>query len=187
MQSTFRTIIDEHYLNDSAHSIRWRKTIDFLKSSLFSGPACAKGLDIGDRTPFTVSLERLFGFPFENTAVDLDLESLDGSFGVVTAFEVLEHLYNPLHALLEVKRLLKGENARLYVSMPLKKPGLLASPEHFHEMSHQSTLSLFNRAGFRVVRSEEFRIRSLLFYLTGLKPLLRLFFEKVQIYELIAQ
>jgi hypothetical protein len=187
MQSTFRTVIDEHYLNDPAHSIRWRKTIDFLNSSSFSSTACFKGLDIGDRTPFTASLERLFECSFENTAIDLDVESLDGLFGVVTAFEVLEHLYNPLHTLLEVKRLLKGESARLYVSMPLKKPGFLACPAHFHEMSRQSALSLFNRAGFRVVRSEEFRIRPLLFYLTGLKPLLRLLFEKVKIYELIAQ
>ncbi len=85
---------------------------------------------------------------FENTTVDLDLEPLDGSFEVVTAFEVLEHLYNPLHALLEVKRLLAGEDARLFVSMPLRKPIFLASPDHFHEMTRSEALSLFTRAGF---------------------------------------
>ena len=187
MQSTFRTVIDAHYLSDPAHSVRWRNTIDFIRRSTHSGTPYSKGLDLGDRTPFTASLEELVGCQFENTTADLDLEPLEGSFGVVTAFEVLEHLYNPLHALVEVKRLLKGESARLYVSMPLRKPAFLASPDHFHEMSRQSALSLFNRAGFRVVRSEEFRIRPLLFYLKGLKPLLRALFEKVQIYELITQ
>ena len=186
MQSTCRTVIDEQYLSDPAHSVRWQHTLDFIRRSSFSCTVTSQGLDLGDRTPFTASLEQLFGCTFENSKVDLDLASLDGSFSVITAFEVLEHLYNPLHALLEVKRLLIGNNARLYVSMPLRKPLCLASSDHFHEMSRQSALSLFTRAGFRVVRSEEFRIRPLLFYLTGLKPLMRAVFEKVQIYELTA-
>ena len=187
MQSTFRTVIDESYLSDPANSVRWEKTIEFIRRSSVSATVIDKGLDLGDRTPFTASLEELFGCEFENTTADLDLASLVGSFGVVTAFEVREHLYNPLHALLEVKHLLNGDSARAYVSMPLRKPLFLASPGHFHEMSRQSALSLFTRAGFSIVRSEEFRIRPLLFYLTGFKPLLRAVFEKVQIYELTAQ
>jgi hypothetical protein len=186
MQSTCRTVIDEQYLSDPAHCVRWQHTIDFIRRSSFSCTVTSPGLDLGDRTPFTATLEQLFNCSFESTAADLDLASLDGSFGVITAFEVLEHLYNPLHALVEVKRLLIGNSARLYVSMPLRKPLCLASPDHFHEMSRQSALSLFTRAGFKVIRSEEFRIRPLLFYLTGLKPLMRAVFEKVQIYELTA-
>ena len=184
MQSRYRTVIDGAYLNDPAHGVRWRKTLEFLKASSLFGASVACGLDLGDRTPFTASLEQHFGCPFENTTVDLDLEPLSGSFGVVTAFEVLEHLYNPLHALLEVKRLLAGEDAHLFVSIPLWKPAFLASPDHFHEMTRSEALSLFTRAGFIVVRSAEFRIRHPLFYLTGVKPLLRAGYEKVQIYEL---
>jgi len=186
MENRFRTVIDSSYINDPAHSIRWQKSIAFLNRSSFSRFTISKGLDLGDRTPFTDLLEHSFGFPLDNTTGDLDLALLEGSFGVVTAFEVLEHLYNPLHALLEVRQVLKGDGARLFVSMPLRKPSFLASPDHFHEMSRQSALSLFKRAGFSVVRSEEFRIRPLLFYLTGVKSLLRALFEKVQIYELAA-
>ena len=184
MDSGCRTIIDEAYLNDPAHGVRWRKTLEFLAGSSLSAGSLVSGLDLGDRTPFTALLEKHFGCPFENTTVDLDLEPLSGSFGVVTAFEVLEHLYNPLHALLEVKRLLAGNDARLFVSMPLWKPAVLASPDHFHEMTHRSACSLFLRAGFSVLRNAEFRIRHPLFYLTGVKPLLRAWYEKVQIYEL---
>jgi len=184
MQNPYRNAIDGEYLNDPAHRIRWKKTLDFLSHSLLPGALLSRGLDLGGRTPFTASLEQLFGCLFENTIVDLDLEPLTGSFGVVTAFEVLEHLYNPLYVLLEIKRLLLGKNARLFVSMPLWKPQCLASPEHFHEMTRHAALSLFSRAGFLVIRSAEFRIRQPLFYLTGIKPLLRAWYEKVQIYEL---
>ncbi len=187
MECSYRTVIDGAYLKDPAHGVRWRKTLEFLASSPISGTSLASGLDLGDRTPFTASIEQYFGFPFENTTVDLDLEPLSGSFGVVTAFEVLEHLYNPLYALLEVKRLLASKEARLFVSMPLWKPPFLASPDHFHEMTRSEALSLYGRAGFTVLRSSEFRIRHPLFYLTGVKPLLRAWYEKVQIYELVVR
>ena len=183
MPNSCRTVLDEAYLNDPAHRIRWQRTLEFLAGSL-SGASFSSGLDLGERTLFTEMLEQHFGCPFENTTVDLDLDPLTGSFGVVTAFEVLEHLYNPLHALLEVRHLLVGDNARLFVSMPLWKPSSLASPDHFHEMTRSEALSLFSRAGFAVLRSAEFRIRHPLFYLTGVKPLLRAWYEKVQIYEL---
>ena len=184
MEISCRTVIDGAYLKDPAHALRWRKTFEFLAGSSLSAVPLSSGLDLGDRTPFTVLLEQHFGCTFENTTVDLDLEPLAGSFGVVTAFEVLEHLYNPLHALLEIRRLLAGKDARLFVSMPLWKPSFLASPDHFHEMTRRSARSLFTRAGFALLRSAEFRIRHPLFYLTGLKPLLRAWYEKVQIYEL---
>ncbi len=184
MPNSCRTVIDSAYLNDPAHRIRWQKTLEFLQLLSPSALRLSSGLDLGERTPFTAVLEQHFGCPFNNTSVDLDLEPLTGSFGVVTAFEVLEHLYNPLHALLEVKRLLAGADARIFVSMPLWKPSYLASPDHFHEMTRSEALLLFSRAGFTVLRNAEFRIRHPLFYLTGVKPLLRAWYEKVQIYEL---
>jgi hypothetical protein len=179
-----RNLIDEGYLNEAAHHIRWKKTIGFLDDSAVAGREIKRGLDLGGRTPLTDSLELFFRCPFDNTAVDLDIDSLDGRYGVVTAFEVLEHLFNPLHLLLQVRSVLEGGDARLFVSMPAAKPGLLASPGHFHEMSCRSAKLLFLRAGFSVVRSAQFRIRSPLFYLTGFKPLMRAFYEKVLIYEL---
>jgi hypothetical protein len=184
MLNSCRTVIDGAYLNDPAHRIRWQRTLDFLRGSSPFASRLSSGLDLGERTPFTALLEQHFSSPFENSSVDLDLEPLSGSFGVVTAFEVLEHLYNPLHALLEVRHLLAGDDARLFVSMPLWKPSSLASPDHFHEMTRSEALSLFSRAGYAVLRSAEFRIRHPLFYLTGVKPLLRAWYEKVQIYEL---
>ena len=184
MQNKCRTVLDEAYFNDPAHRIRWKRTLDFLGGSSPSSAQLNSGLDLGERTPLTALLEQHFGCPFENTTVDLDIEFLSGTFGVVTAFEVIEHLYNPLHALLEVRQLLAGEDARLFVSMPLWKPSYLASPDHFHEMTRGEAFSLFGRAGFAVLRSAEFRIRQPLFYLSGVKPLLRAWYEKIKVYEL---
>ncbi|NTW68571.1 MAG: methyltransferase domain-containing protein [Chlorobiaceae bacterium] len=187
MKDNLRTLVNEEYLSEPAHRVRWQKTIDFVgrsSSSQLLTAASLSGLDLGDRTPLTASLEQLFGCSFESTAIDLDVEPLAGSFSVITAFEVLEHLYNPLRLLLDVRRILEGGGARLFVSMPIAKPACLKSADHFHEMSRDEALSLFRRAGFRVERSGEFRIRHPLFYLTGFKPLLRAWYEKVQIYEL---
>jgi len=185
--SGYRNAVDGDYLNEAAHPLRWQKSIAFMADSGISGRSIDKGLDLGERTPLTGMIEELFGCCFVNSTVDLDVESLQGSYSVVCAMEVLEHLYNPLHALLEVKGLLAGEHACLFVSMPLWKPSILASSDHFHEMTRSEALSLFTRAGFTVLRSAEFRIRHPLFYLTGVKPLLRAWYEKVQIYELVIQ
>ncbi|ABL66428.1 methyltransferase domain-containing protein [Chlorobium phaeobacteroides] len=184
MNSVFRTRIDDAYCTDPANRLRWQKTLAFLQASPVALPKAVAGLDLGGRTPLTDVLEKFFDCPFHATAIDLDVEPLEGAYGVVTAFEVLEHLFNPLHALLQVRRVLAGQDARLFVSMPLAKPAMLASLDHFHEMSGDAALSLFTRAGFRVVRSDAFRIRKWPFYLTGLKPVLRAFYEKVVIYEL---
>jgi hypothetical protein len=179
-----RNAIDGDYLNEEAHHIRWRKTIEFLAQPAPAGMAIKRGLDLGGRSPLTDSLEQFFRCPFDNTTLDLDIDPLEGRYGVVTAFEVIEHLFNPLNLLLQVRKLLEGEDARLFLSMPLRKPGFLASPGHFHEMSLREARLLFMRSGFTVVRSACFRIRAPMFYLTGFKPLMRAFYEKVQIYEL---
>jgi len=51
-------------------------------------------------------------------------------------------------------------------------------------MSQESVQNLLTRAGFKIVRNTTFKIRPMSFYLTGIKPALRFFFEKIQIFEL---
>jgi hypothetical protein len=184
----FRTAIDETYCADPAHRLRWERTLSFVAGSAIAGSPVSSGLDLGDRTPLTGRLERLFGCPFRNTDADLDVCSLEGSCQVVTAFEVLEHLFNPLHVLLEARRVLQGTPAaRLFLSTPVSKPLFLQSPDHFHEIAPAAIAALFRRAEFGIVRKAEFRIRPAWFYLTGFRPLLRALHEKIQIYELEAR
>lgn len=188
MTAGCRTVIDRSYLEDPAHQRRWIRTAQFVQqSTMLSHGNPRRGLDLGDRTPLTDQLERIVGCPFDTTAVDLDIDSLTGNYGIVTAFEVLEHLFNPLHLLLQVRAVLSGADARLFVSMPLNKPRCLASPDHFHEMRRNEAMLLFDRAGFSVLRSGLFRFRHPLFYCSGFKPLLRAWYEKIQIYELVCR
>ncbi|NTV66774.1 MAG: class I SAM-dependent methyltransferase [Chlorobaculum sp.] len=186
----FRTVVDQRWSADPAHLMRWEKSLAFVRgSSALSLPVSA-GLDIGDRTPVTAMLEAHFGCRFDTTSVDLDTEPLDVAtrYPVVTAFEVIEHLYNPLHLLLEIRKALDpAPSSRLFLSTPAWKPGFLQSPDHFHEMPRCSLDALIARAGFEVARSSEFGIRSPLFCLRGFRPMLRCVFEKIRIYELAAR
>lgn len=181
----FRTVIDPAWGGDRASRVRWQKSLAFVSGASGLRLPVRAGLDIGDRTPVTAMLESHFGCRFDNTSADLDTASLDGSYPVVTAFEVLEHLFNPLHLLLEIRRVLDpAPSSRLFLSTPVRKPFFLQSPEHFHEMPERSFAALLSRAGFTVVRSDEFGSRSPLFCLLGVRPLLRCFFEKTRIVEL---
>lgn len=186
----FRTVVDHAWSADPAHRMRWEKSLDFVRASDAIQLPARAGLDIGDRTPATVLLEAHFGCRFDITSVDLDTEPLGLAtrYPVVTAFEVIEHLYNPLHLLLEIRDALDpAPSSRLFLSTPAWKPGFLQSPDHFHEMPKRSLDALLSRAGFEVMRSAEFGIRSPLFCLRGVRPLLRCIFEKIRIYELAAR
>jgi len=189
-ESRYRTVVDQSWSADSAHGMRWEKSLAFVAASSAISLPARVGLDIGDRTPATAMLEAHFGCRFDTTSVDLDTEQLDvaARYPVVTAFEVIEHLYNPLHLLLQVRDALDpAPSSRLFLSTPAWKPGFLQSPDHFHEMPKRSLDALVARAGFEVVRSAEFGIRSPLFCLKGVRPLLRCIFEKIRIYELAAR
>jgi hypothetical protein len=186
----FRTAVDGAWSAGPAHRMRWKKSLAFVRESGAIPLPVRAGLDIGDRTPVTEMLEAHFGCRFDNTAVDLDTEPLDVTtrYPVVTAFEVIEHLYNPLHLLLEIREALDpAPSSRLFLSTPAWKPRFLQSPDHFHEMPKRSLDALLSRAGFEVARSAGFGIRSHLFCLRGVRPLLRCIFEKIRIYELAAR
>ncbi len=178
MKSEYRNEIDAKYINSKHVQIRWAKTLLFLRP--FNANV---GLDIGDRTPFSENLEEFYNCEFKNTDIDLDIGVLKGKYDIVTAFEVIEHLYNPLHMLLQISNIL-NKNGRLYLSTPVGKPRYLWSEDHFHEMYRSSLISLINRAGFRVLRIKKIRIQPFSFYFTGIRPLLRLIYEKHWLIEL---
>ena len=48
----------------------------------------------------------------------------------------------------------------------------------------KSMVNLINRSGFKIIREDKLRIHPLSFYFKGIRPMLRFFFERVQIFEL---
>ena len=180
MTNYFKNKIDKDYANKPATKIRWEKTLEFMGS----GKNIKRALDIGDRTGLTEMMEDKYGVKFDNTQGDLDKIELKGNYDLVTSFEVLEHLFNPLFNLVQIKNIL-NTNGRLILSTPLAKPRMLWSEEHFHEMSKNSIQALFEAAGLKVLRENHFRVYPVTFYFKGIRPLLRLIYDKIQIYELV--
>ena len=95
--------------------IHWEKTQAFLNNY-----NAKRGLDIGDRTPFTDQLESFFNCPLENTTFDLDEGKLEWKYDIITVIEIIEHLFNPLHLLTEIAGILK-DGGKFYLSTPKGK------------------------------------------------------------------
>ena len=182
MNGPYRNIIDSDYVSNRHVHIRWEQTLIFLRKD----KKCKIGLDIGDKSPMTEQLEQYFNCKFNNTNIDLDFDDLCGKYEIVTAFEIIEHLFNPLHFLIQVKNIL-NENGTLYLSTPKGKPYFLWSEDHYHEMREDRLRALIDRAGFSIIRKKEIRIHPLKFYFTGFRPLLRFFYDKHLLMELTHQ
>jgi len=157
---------------------RHRYTLDFIGSRHLG-----RTLDVGDRNPLTVRLEEKFGVSIESTTGDLDSIDLDGMFNTIFCFEVIEHLMNPLRLLQGLRRILRP-NGSLFLSTPKHKPHFLWDVHHFTELDRQRLQSLVDRAAFSISRNAEFRTMPFWWYFTGVRPLVRMFFNKIFILEL---
>lgn len=182
MISPYRKTLDATYETKWHIRLRWKKTITFLKVV----PDASRGLDIGQRSSFTTQLESFFDCPFDTTKVDLDVEPLAGRYDVVTCFEIIEHLFNPLHLLLQIRKVMPPAG-RLYLSTPSGKPHFLWSSSHYHEMLFRSIKALFDRAGFSILRKQKITTFPWWFYFKGVRPLMRAVFERTWLFELSAE
>jgi len=159
--------------------IRYQITLSFIGER-----DLGRVLDIGVRNPFTIQLEEKYNTTVKNTEGDLDIIELEGSYDTIFCLEVIEHLMNPLHFLLQVQKILKPGGV-LFLSTPKHKPHFLWGNHHFTEYDEFRLEALFARAGFKTVRKHFFRTMPLWWYFTGLRPFLRMFFNKSRIVELV--
>lgn len=165
-----------------SHDRRYRLTLNFIRESA-SPPADI--LDLGGPNPFSEILKK-DGFNVTNTHFDLDrhpeqLEEFNA--GVITAFEIFEHLLNPLTVLEK----LPGN--RLFSSVPLDlwfSPAYSNREEawdrHFHEFEDWQFDWLIEHAGWKIIRREKWTnpIKKL-----GFRPVLRLFTPRWYVIEAI--
>lgn len=135
-----------------------------------------KALDIGIRNPVTELLEKHYNRSIDSTNIDLDVGQLSGEYDTIFCFEVLEHLFNPLHFLLEAKKVLKDDGT-IFLSTPKGRPHFLAFTHHFHEFYKSELIALIERAGMKIVRLQYYRIRPLSMSF-GFRPFLRVFFDR---------
>ena len=155
----------------AALSRRFERTLNFMKATM---PPPARLFDLG--TPSLLSeVMQQKGYEVQNTqGEDLDEtpEVVRGAdVEAVTAFEILEHLVNPLGVLKEITapRLFATIPLRLWFAPAYRNPN---DPwdRHFHEFEDWQFDWLLEKAGWEIVRSEKWNSPS---KQLGLRPLLR--------------
>jgi hypothetical protein len=134
-------------------------------------------LDLGPPNALAREMERRYGVNIVHTdAHDLDRERLGafrpGPYGTITAFEILEHVLNPLFVLDGCREVLLPHGT-LHVSVPRRNGCEWVfgkSPEHFHEFAPDELRWLLTKAGFEI---EHWDAANSSVLSPGLRPLLR--------------
>jgi SAM-dependent methyltransferase len=156
---------------------RFRKTLSNVDA------LAAPVLDLGPPNALARVAARQFGVEIAHTDEhDLDRERLSefrpGPWATITAFEILEHLMNPLFVLDGCREVLQPDGV-LYLSVPRRHPWeefFGKSPEHFHEFTHDELRWLLHKANFRIELWVELNTTELHL---GLRPLLRRLFHNL--------
>jgi SAM-dependent methyltransferase len=158
-------------------------TIFYLKRKIT--PPCQIILDIGRYSPLTECVGEAFPMcQIFNTDGDLDTDYdfPPFSYDYILYSHTIEHQFNPLNTLLELKRVMNYK-ARMFIILP-QKPKFLWWDGHFHEIDDYRMRMLLKRAGLRVISYEKHRVwRDWKFYFTGVRPFIRLFCEWNGYYE----
>ncbi|MEH6763808.1 MAG: methyltransferase [Aequorivita antarctica] len=150
---------------------RYKHTLRFLNEVISKEENI---LDLGVPNPFSEILTTE-GFNVTNTkGEDLDLHTdivKTQEFGVVTAFEIFEHLVSPFNVLNDIQA------KKLVASIPLKLWFASAYrsktdkwDRHYHEFEDWQFDWLLEKAGWRIVKSEKFTnpVKKI-----GIRPILR--------------
>jgi len=154
-------------------SKRYQRTLNFLKKHVATDEAI---LDLGVENPFS-EIMKAEGYRVANTGgedLDLDISVVQSSkAGVVTAFEIFEHLVSPFHVLRHIKagKLVASIPLRLWFSRAYRSK---TDPwdRHFHEFEAWQFNWLLEKAGWKIVDSDTWNnpVKKI-----GIRPLLRLF------------
>ena len=162
--------IDKEYEANPRHLRRWKLTIDYLMKFGVYG----RCLDCGDRTTMTDMMEDTFKVNIDNTEHDLDTHrSNDCFYDNIFAFEVIEHLLNPLVFIQWAYRHLNW-GGNLYISTPINRPKWMRNKEwHFHEFNYNELVHLIDVAGFKIVDEKRINCTKWYYAFTGFRPLLR--------------
>lgn len=105
------------------------------------------------------------------------------TYNTIFAFEVLEHIFNPLVFLDSLKAMLL-DNGSIYLSTPYQRPQIIKAIHHYHEIPTDRLMWLFNEAKLEVIREGKITIAGNWYeHIHGIRPILR-YFQKTRIYEL---
>jgi SAM-dependent methyltransferase len=137
-----------------------------------------KVLDIGERNPLTKKIEDKFGLHADNTTGDLDYKLIvsDRGYDLVVCSHVIEHVMNPLLLVENIKNVMDS-NGILVIAYPIAFKKFY---RHFNEIPRTDMENLMNKAGFDIIKWNEYRgeYKNILGIPVGLRPLIRFFYDK---------
>lgn len=164
-----------------SHQRRYTKTLSFLQKGI---PAPARILDVGTPNAFSEIMKQN-GYQVTNTSgEDLDetTESIKNvTADCATAFEIFEHLLNPLGVLkaLPTPKLVASIPLSLWFAKAYRNKSNRWD-QHFHEFEDWQFDWLLEKGGWKIVRSEKWTSPV---STPGVRPLLRLFTPRYYIVE----
>lgn len=181
----------EKYLSRKTLLLRFKATIDFVSQSVgIKELQNAKILDTGEYNPMSKWLKDSYNISVENTPPDMDFDysyrfGKEDAFDYIFAFEIIEHLMNPL-MFLEYLHGCLSKNGKLFLSTPFSRPRILWSKYHLTEYFPDKIEIIANKAGFRVTRYKVKKIYDYRYALTGIRPILRaIWFERNMFFEFV--
>lgn len=178
---------------------RAQKTLEFIQKHIQKDHLAYEFpiLDIGQKNFVGDYIGRHLPTILINTGGDLDYSWWDKpqnhksndsrKYYTVFCFETLEHLTNPGSFLTRLHDFTIN-TSQVFLSTPSRPKFLWNDEEHFHEIDKHRLAFLFEKTGWEIVDQDRIRIINTrwdyLKYFKGFRPLLRLFFDFTNIYEL---
>jgi len=150
-------------------SVRYKSTIKMVNKY---GGIIHPAIDCGEKN----ALSRKLGIK-KNTAWDLNWYwHTSNKFKTITAFEVIEHLQNPLLFVMEVYNRLENYGC-FYLTTPVRW-WLGKGKHHFAEYNKEDLLFLFRIAGFRKIEIKRIKAYNLNWHF-GIRPVIRYLRDRV--------
>lgn len=143
--------------------------------------------DLGEKNAKMEYLKKRFNIQVDQIEnIDFDgVNFVRKYYDVVCCFEVLEHLTNHKRFMKYLVALLK-DKGRLFLSVPHRPFTFLWGEFHYCEVAPwRLKRFILEPLGLEVVRMKRIHtFHHLRYYLTGLRPFMRLFFNSTYIYEI---
>lgn len=170
--------LPQSFLNRAIETIRYLKNEPLVGKSI---------VDIGEDNPLKGMIEAGLSVKIDSFNADFDNTFCMGKkYDVILCFEVLEHLFNPLQFVEQLKCML-NKGGVIYLSTPYQYPQFLKAVHHFHEMPNDRLMWLFDAAGLTVVEMKKITIAGNWYnHLKGIRPVLR-YFQKTRLYKLMVK
>jgi SAM-dependent methyltransferase len=161
---------------------RVKQTIDYLDKQGLKGRIA----DCGENNPMKEAIESHFKIKIDSLDWDFNRENtITEKYDAILCFEVLEHVFNPLLFLEQLKKML-ADGGIIYLSTPYQYPQFLKAIHHYHEIPADRIIWLYKEAGLKILDRVKVTIAGSWYnHLLGFRPVLR-YFQYTRLYKLVA-